>query len=58
MPMHASSLVVFMSLCGLAPHTTPTWVSLRSNTCMNDFVLVVFSSGTSSNVLANTVEQH
>ena len=42
MPMHASSLVVFMSVCVFPPHPTPTSVSLRCDTCMNVFVLVVF----------------
>ena len=39
MPMHASSLVVVMSVCVIPPHPTPTLVSLR---CMNVFVLVLF----------------
>ena len=42
MTMHASSVLVFISVCVLPLHPTPTLVSLRCDTCMNVFVLVVF----------------
>ena len=40
--MLASSVLVFISICVLPLHTDPTLVSLRCDTCMNVFVLVVF----------------
>ena len=42
MTMHASSVLVLISVCVLPLHPTPTLVSLRCDTCMNVFVLVVF----------------
>ena len=42
MTTHASSVLVFISLCVLPLHPTPTLVSLRCDACMNVFVLVVF----------------
>ena len=42
MPKHAPSVLVFISVCLSPLHPTPTFVSLRWDTCMNVFVLVVF----------------
>ena len=42
MTMHASSVLIFISVCVLPLHPTPTLVSLRCDTCMNVFVLIVF----------------
>ena len=42
MTMHASSVLVFISICVLPLHPIPTVVPLRCDTCMNVFVLVVF----------------
>ena len=42
MTMHASSVLAFISACVLPLHPIPTLVSLRCDTCMNVFVLVVF----------------
>ena len=39
MPMHASSLVVFMKVCVFPPDLTPYLVSLRCDTCINVFDL-------------------
>ena len=43
MPMHASSVLIFMRVCVLSP-PSPTLVSPRCETCVNVFVLVLFQA--------------